>query len=173
MRGECPICERYQLVKPVGPRDSPIIIVGPYPGYQELKTGVPGSGPAGRVLRKELYKVNIRMNDCRVTNFWLHQKPELGTKKNPNEFFPKCYDWCMKQLKEEMNNKQIALITGAETVRIFFEVSVMQVTGCVMESPLLPGIATIPLVNPAQAENATLGELRLGLERMAELARKL
>lgn len=51
-----------------GERDSEIIIIGEYPGAQEVATGVPFSGGSGKVLWNTLRQQNILRPHCYVTN---------------------------------------------------------------------------------------------------------
>lgn len=51
----------------LGPTSAKIMIVGEAPGQQELESGLPFSGSAGRHLASSLLQVGIRMNECYLT----------------------------------------------------------------------------------------------------------
>ena len=70
-RQACPICSNL-LVLPVGLKDASILLVGEYPGVEEVKSGFCWVGRGGEVLRSELARVGIQYEQCRATNLWLH-----------------------------------------------------------------------------------------------------
>jgi len=58
-----------------GPHDAKIVIVGEAPGKHEDETGIPFSGPSGRLLDELLLEVGIRRSDCYVTNVVKYRPP--------------------------------------------------------------------------------------------------
>ena len=67
VRQACPICSNL-LVLPVGPKDASILLIGEYPGVEEVKSGFCWVGRGGEVLRAELARVGIQYEQCRATN---------------------------------------------------------------------------------------------------------
>lgn len=51
-----------------GPQDAAIVIVGEAPGYEEVASGVPFVGKAGRLLEQLLAECGISSTSCLVTN---------------------------------------------------------------------------------------------------------
>lgn len=58
-----------------GPGDAKIVIVGEAPGKSEDETGIPFSGPSGRLLDELLLDVGIRRSECYVTNVVKYRPP--------------------------------------------------------------------------------------------------
>ncbi len=67
---KCTLCHegRKQVVFSKGSETSRIMIVGEGPGATEDATGIPFSGPAGKLLDKILQSVHIDPKDCYFTN---------------------------------------------------------------------------------------------------------
>jgi len=104
----------------------------------------------------------------------MHQKPKAGTKKNPSPLYHECFDWCFNMLREELKDRKAVLVMGAETSKLFFETNIMGISGCVVESPYISlETKVLAMINPAIAENTTVGELRLGVQRFADLVREV
>jgi len=72
----CPHCKRDDMVLASGSKRSPFLIIGEFPGRDEIKKGKPMVGAMGKVLRNELARANLDMNQIRLTNLWLHPKNE-------------------------------------------------------------------------------------------------
>jgi uracil-DNA glycosylase family 4 len=70
----CPSCSRDDLVLASGARRAPILIIGEFPGKDEIKKGKPMVGAMGKVLRNELARADLDMNQMRLANLWLHPK---------------------------------------------------------------------------------------------------
>ena len=68
----CPICKTNDVVLPSGKQSSKILIIGEFPGADEIKTGRPFSGATGSVLRKELGKMGVDLSSIRIMNMWMH-----------------------------------------------------------------------------------------------------
>lgn len=124
-------------------------------------------GPASEVLRKELARVGVSMDECRLTNLWLHDKvndqAELA--------------WHMKQLIGEMKGRRVVFLMGSDTARAFLEMSVEEVSGLEVTSPLFPRSVELAVasVNPAVVlrDDGVVGEVRLACQRFAEALGRL
>ena len=80
----CPKCGKI-LITPFGNPQSPYLLVGDFPGYQETKQSVPftfrqkqNETRSGDILRDELNRVGVALNSCLLTNLWQHAKDEKG-----------------------------------------------------------------------------------------------
>jgi len=51
-----------------GPPDADIVVVGESPGPQDVSTGKPFSGPAGDLLVRILAAIDVKFQDCYLTN---------------------------------------------------------------------------------------------------------
>ena len=51
-----------------GPGNAEIVVVGESPGPPDVATGKPFTGPAGELLRKILAAIEIKSDDCYLTN---------------------------------------------------------------------------------------------------------
>jgi len=56
------------IVKPTGPSNAKIAIVGEAPGKEEDRSGRPFVGGAGRILNVMLSEAGIDRRDCYITN---------------------------------------------------------------------------------------------------------
>jgi len=143
---------------PTGPISSPILLVGEFPGHEEIITGIPFVGKTGEILQSELARLGLSMCDYRITNMWLHK---------PNK--PKHEDcdvnWHLTQMAKEINGRKLVLLMGSDLTKALFNKSVTDIMGLKMECDRFPGIPMIISVNPAQAMHGPLGEFRLSLSR--------
>ena len=169
IRRICPICDARKLVEPTGPVDSPILVFGWAPGKKEIAKGIPWIGPAGMVLESELLRHGIQRNSYRLTNLWLHEPAEIGTKRNLNPLYQKELDWHFSELKNEFVGKRAILIMGAEPTHILGISNISSVTGTSVKSQFIPSSVDVvmAMVNPAQALHDLLGEVRLALDNFA------
>jgi DNA polymerase len=56
------------IVKPVGPKDAKIMLIGEAPGAEEEIRGIPFVGGAGKILNGLLRDAGINRDDCFITN---------------------------------------------------------------------------------------------------------
>jgi len=68
-------------IKPVGPRDAKIMIVGEAPGQNEVYRGEPFVGASGQELDKMLHEAGILRSECFITNVCPWQPPRNDIKK--------------------------------------------------------------------------------------------
>ena len=162
---KCPVCKIRNLVQAAGPEDSPILLIGPYPGKKEKDMGTPWVGPAGKALRRELARVGIVMGDCRVTNMWMHD----AMWKNSDEA-----DFHVHEAFIEMKHpaRKAMLLMGADAVRYVMHRSVTEISGLRIRGGKVPHNIDVAVAcyNPASMlKGGIVGEVRLAIERFAEL----
>jgi len=159
----CPHCGREDLVLASGPKRSLILIVGEFPGAQEIKKGKPMVGAMGTVFKNELARVDLDMNQMRITNLWLHPK-------NENE---DCFKHGLEQVIKESRNRKAILLLGSDTVSFFCDEKVSEVSSLEVKSTYLSAPLVMACVQPATVFHQGLGELRLALQKFSEKVNKL
>ena len=164
MRTPCPDCGKL-LVNPCGPPQAPILLLAEFPGYYEVKSGIPWTGPAGEVLKKELRRVGIMYEKCRATNLWQHAKDNVTCTISGH--------W--QRTIGELQGRRAVLLMGSDVAKHFLGLAVSDVTGTFVKSDLLPKSVEVTLVmyNPAIVLHDRLGETRLAITRFAEATKKM
>ena len=160
-RQACPICSNL-LVLPVGLKDASILLVGEYPGVEEVKSGFCWVGRGGEVLRSELARVGIQYEQCRATNLWLHA-PSKGDEE---------YRWHMEQMLTEVQGKKFVLLMGSDVCKALLNEAVSDVSGLIVNSPYLPkDVTAIACKNPALVlrKGTTVGEVRQAMKVFGEV----
>ena len=175
IRRTCPICNERKLVDATGPTDADVLLFGAYPGKLEVAKGVPWTGPAGQILENEMARAGIQIRNCRITNLWLHEPAEFGTKRKPNPLYQQELDWHFSQLRKEMAGRKALFIMGAEPCALFGLGQISNLNGMTVMSDLFPSSVRLAVVsvNPAQALHDLLGELRYSIENFAISLQKL
>jgi len=167
----CPQCQK-KLVPPTGPEDADILLCGPFPGWKEVKTGIPWTGEAGKILKAELAKQGLQFDHCRATNLWQHEPTPKGTKRDPNPIYKAELDWHFDQLRNEFRGRKAILIMGSETCRRLGLGEVEDISGLKRKSKFFPKSVevAIAMVNPATVlrPGAHVGETRFAMENFAE-----
>ena len=168
-RENCPICDR-QMVATSGP-PSEILLVGEFPGPEEVIKGVPFVGKAGDVLKDELTKAGISYRTCRVTNLWSHNKPS-----EKKEYYAEDFDFHFKRLMEEISKAKYVLLMGSELAPIFTGHNVSDVAGLNLigevesKIPLPKSLKVCVFAhNPAFVFHGPVGEFRQAIQRFKEL----
>lgn len=154
----CPICKSTDCVPAGGKQHSKILLIGEFPGEDEVKSGKPFSGATGSVLRTELGKLGADLSQFRITNLWLH-------KPNHNE---DCLKYSVEQVIKEAKNKEAILLIGSDTAKFFCGVKVSQWNGLEVKSNYLSAPIIMCCVQPATVFHGTIGELRFALKRFSE-----
>lgn len=159
----CPYCDDDQVI-PDGPEDSPILLIGAYPGKEEVKRGVPMVGAMGNVLRGEVGFLGYDIRSFRVTNLWLHP---------PNDR-DDCFNHGVEECIKEAKGKRAILLMGAEPVQYFCNEKVTNVQGLQLSSDRLSAEIVFAMSNPAIVfqKDATVGETRLALKKFIELCKE-
>lgn len=157
---KCDICNR-RLVLPSGPEDAPLLLVGEFPGSEEIREGKPFVGQTGLILFTELARVGIAMQVCRTTNLWMHEfDPSMYDE-------PKHLEWHLARLMEVAAPTKHILMMGSELARLFLRRPITSVCGLQMEVPYFPDKTITFSLNPAAIMHGTLGEVRLAIEKFA------
>jgi len=148
-------------VPPSGPRNAPILICGEYLGSEESAAGRPFVGRSGRILRAELDKIGLNLDEIRVTNLVNHEFPEEG-----------CYQFGLEQVIREAKGRKAILLLGSECSRIFLGKGVLTISGLVVHSKYLSAPIIRATINPAALLSGTVGEFRLALEKFSRALKK-
>lgn len=169
-RPRCPICKDKKLVPAAGPEDADVLLAGPFPGWEEIKDGIPWVGNAGKVLRAELGRSGIQFDKCRVTNLWQHEPSPTGTKRNPNPIYEDEINWHFDQLRSEFNGRTTVLLLGSLTTEILGLGPVSKVAGTRVHSEYFPKTVEVVIAayNPAQVLHGLVGETRYAIEAFAD-----
>ena len=158
----CKSCGRTDLVLPRGNPKSSIIIIGEFPGEEEMKVGRPFVGPAGRVLKTELGRLGFSLHNAILTNLWLHEKTDSE----------ECFNSGLEKLLVLAKDKELILLLGSDTAKFFTDRSVMSIAGLRVETPYFDAI-TMACPNPASAFHGAMGEVKLSLDKFVQEAKKL
>lgn len=167
-RPTCPNCGN-QLVVPVGPEDAPVLLIGEFPGYNEIVRGYPfvsgvkNKTLSGDILKAELARVGVQMFACRATNLWQHEKNEKGCD----------ISWHIDTAFKEFAGRKIIVCLGSDVSKTLFKTNIMDVAGMVLEHEAYPGIKFLLSPNPAIALHGPLGELRHALSILPALMEEL
>jgi uracil-DNA glycosylase len=146
------------LVPAVGKRG--ILLAGEFPGAEEIIKGVPFVGKAGEVLRTELAIAGMSIEECRLTNLWLHSKSDCDL------------DWHISRLVEELMDSHHALLMGSDITKALFDSGVMALSTLEMKTKLFPNTRVFVSPNPAQLFYSPVGEFRLALRKFVEAVRE-
>lgn len=164
----CPACGE-PAVPPSGNPKAKILVVGEFPGDEEMSAGMPFVGRAGGVFKSELYRLGLDLKDFRVMNLHLHPPKEMdglrGKAAEPiklqNE---KCLQAGRSLVLDEAKRKKSILLVGSEAVSAFTEFQVSKVCG--LEVPSIFSCQHVwAMVNPAIAFHGGIGEVRMALEK--------
>lgn len=159
----CPYCNRDDLVLPFGPKRSSILIIGEFPGEDEIKKGRPMTGPMGGVLRTELAKLGLDTHSMRLTNLWLHPP-------NDNK---ECFNYGLESVIKEAKGRKAILLIGSETVKFFTGENVSEVNGLQVKSTYFSAPIVFACVQPAIVFHKPIGELRLSLQKFVKLVESI
>ncbi len=155
---DCPICHAEDCVPASGPKNSPVLVIGEFPGESELKQGKPLVGPTGGIFRTEMRKLGVDVSTFRLCNLWLHTP-----NKNKD-----CLQYSMDQVIKEAKGRKAILLLGSDVVKVFCDESVLDVNGLQVKSIYLSAPIIVASVNPAYVFNQGLGELRLALRNFVK-----
>lgn len=157
MRPRCPKCNKL-LVMPSGPPKSKVILVGEFPGKDEIISGIPFVGRAGEILANEMSYIGLHPSMFRITNLWLHQKD-----KECDE------NWHLTQLMKEIRGRRVALLMGSDLANIMFDKSITDLTGLVMKNDKAKGVKLLMSYNPALLIHSPAGEFKLAMREFRNL----
>jgi uracil-DNA glycosylase family 4 len=158
MRELCPVCHD-NIVPAYGDEHSDILLVGEYPGMEEMRRGYPFTGRTGDVLSSELSRCGINMWSVRLTNLWQHDP----TKDDG------CFKYFLRDLLAEMAGRKV-LMMGRLMSTYFLHMNILDVSGMEMTSPLFPRSIQFVMFspNPALCFHAPIGEFRLAIQKFVK-----
>ncbi len=140
-------------VKPSGPPDAKIALVGEQPGYQEIRRGIPFIGPAGEELTSCCQLVPINRMSMYITNVIKDlDKPLEHYVDLKNQHFNEEGEKYLQMLKEELTSVNPNIIIACGNVALLALCSRTGITkwrGSVIESTLIMGKKVIPILHPA------------------------
>jgi DNA polymerase len=131
-----------------------VCFIGEGPGKVEKETGIPFSGPAGKILDAILGVLGLSRSEVYVTNVVKHRaENESGGDRQPHIDESKiCSDMWLKKEIELLNPRVIVPLGGTalQAVRPDTSLTITQVAGQVLEGSIF-GLNTIivPLQHPA------------------------
>jgi len=154
---KCPVCNSEDCVPPSGNPSSKILIIGAFPGKEEIKEGKPMVGQNGWILDKELRRCSVDLKRLRITNLWQHpQNDNAG-----------CLVHWGKQAIAEAKGKKAILLIGAETVKYFCGCSVEAYNGLLVKSDYLSAPIVMACIQPVNVFSGGLGEFRLTISKFS------
>lgn len=168
LMNECPICGK-KLILPTGNKDSKVLIIGEFPGKEEMIRGMPFSGEAGDVLKKELDRNKVSFRKLRVANVWFHKETKAKSRKKVDQQLAKdlnkkCLNYFIEELLKEAVGKKAILLVGSESTKILAGRSVSEWAG--LEIPVAYFDCLVMCVpNPGQVFHAPLGEVRVSIRK--------
>ena len=175
---QCRNCELWrnatQAVAGVGPVTAALMLVGEQPGDQEDLTGVPFTGPAGKVLDRALLDAGIDRKAAYLTNAVKHFKWEPRGKRRIHKTpAQREVDACNPWLKQELAAVApvVVVALGSTALRSLTgrrDLSLTSVQGQVLE---IDGRRIVPTWHPSyvlrlpgkQEQDAAFGEMLAAL----------
>ena len=154
MTEKCPICG-FPMVPFSGPEDAEILIVGEFPGDDDVEAGLPFTGKYGKILKVEMARAGIRWSKCRTGNLWQHKKNK------------ECdLNWHIAYFFNEFKVRKYALMMGTEFAEYFYPGKVTDNSGLVYKHN---GVIYVPTLNPASVVKSGVGEFQRAIQRLLEL----
>lgn len=155
----CPSCGE-PAVPPRGNKESKVLLIGEFPGEVEMDRGKPFAGPAGGVLKSELFRCGVDFHNLRIMNLWLHAQ-------TADE---KCFKAGYDLVLEEAKGKDAILMVGSEVVSTFTKYSVSDICGLLLDKSDHPFSAktVMAMVNPAIVFHRGIGEVRMAIQKFTK-----
>lgn len=158
----CPNCGTSDCVPPYGRKLSKVLVVGAFPGEEEIRQMRPFVGKSGGILRNELSRLGVDLDRLRLCNLWLH---------TPNNLIG-CLQQSMDVVREEAKGKRIVLLIGSEPSRAFVGYGDTEVNGLVLKSEHFE-CPVVVCVQPVSVFHGGVGELRFALKNFVDEAKKV
>jgi hypothetical protein len=117
---------------------------------------------AGDIIRQELTRASINPARVRFTNLWVHAKKKVGECER---------GFHITILLQELMKVEFALISGTEPLQVLLGegVSASERSGLIIKSKELPQNVTAMAAVKISTGFDMLGEVRLAVERFAEV----
>lgn len=143
---------------------SEVLVIGAYPGSEEVDAGIPLVGPMGSMFKSELRYLGIHLDNWRYGNLWQH----------PANDKEECFKDGLEKTLKELEGKKAALLLGSEPVEHLLGKKVTDACGLFFMSHL----SSVPMMacfNPAVVfqDNGVVGEVRLALRKFVKYVEKL
>lgn len=179
----CPVC-MGNAVPARGSVDSDVLIIGEFPGTEEMRSLRPFSGGAGGVLRQEFANCGIYLGDFRVTNLWVHPihvtytehihqfGNEVSNKELIDDLNKKCLEYSTKLVMDEAKGKKAILLVGSDVVSTFTDYTVSNVNGLEVGSTFKKTKIVVAMYNPAIVFHKTVGEIRFAVRNFSRLVKE-
>lgn len=152
----CPNCNQ-KLIRYNGNPSSQILLVIEEPSYKDIMNGLPLSDEIGELLRYELMRIGITIENCRLASLWLHRKDMQN-----NQCFLHGWDTLRKEL---MKSRKLTIFFGTEFFNLF-NINPNYITLPVSGEKYFPSEWILVLSNlSTNAIYSGIGELRLALEK--------
>jgi len=171
MREVCAKCG-HVLVKDRGYPDAHYILVGEFPGQEEIYKGAVMVGEMGKMLSTELSRACISPLQLRLTNLWQHA-PTFGKLNKSVE--TECLKPMISSLYEKFQAEQVkgVMLMGSDCIRWLTDLDSLEDWSSLditthMLAPLPAGVWVMCMANPAIAFHGGVGETRLALQRFKE-----
>jgi uracil-DNA glycosylase len=163
-RHRCPKCAKL-LIEPFGNPTAPYLLVGDFPGYHETMANVPFAfrrkpteTRSGDILRDELNRVGISIQEALLTNLWQHQKDDKECDLSLH----------LDQLTSLFKDRTHVLLMGSDVTQALLGVKVNVVSGLNVKVPGFAKVRFWVSPNPSLVMGQPIGELRLAFSRFAE-----
>jgi uracil-DNA glycosylase family 4 len=160
----CEVCGK-SVIRPRGQLTAPYLLMGEFPGREEVNKGVAAVGKMGEVLDREMVMAGIPMQQVCVTNLWLHEPARSKGKTVKSNCLPAFISNAIRM----MEGRKGVMLMGSELANIFLNDGVMDWSGMEVQSILFPSCGFVMIMpNPALAFHGTHGEMRLALQKFKE-----
>ena len=154
-------CGRSIITRTGDPK-ARVAVLGDYPFFDELRSGVAFRGSIGDILRSELGKVGVQFEQLYGLHFWNHIKTD------------EC-DVALhaQQTLEAIKDCKLILMLGNDPCQHFLGYSAPEISGTIQKSKFLPKSIIVAGPIPASFLRGPIGELKLAIEKFTEQRRKL
>lgn len=147
----CPLREIGRFVPTIFPHTgkAKIAFVGEAPGKMEARSGIPFSGPSGKLLNIVMNHHGIRRNDVVLANACSCRPPDNATPP------PAAIVACRPRLLAELEHagvETVVALGNSATQSLLSQTGVTKLrVGPGKQSQYLPGVRVIPTIHPAAA----------------------
>lgn len=160
----CPKCGKI-LISPLGNPSAPYLLVGDFPGHHETIASTPFAfrtkpteTRSGDILKDELNRVGISLQQTLLTNLWQHGKDEKGCD----------LDLHLNELVKLFPARSHVLLMGSDVTQALLGVNFNVVSGLNVQVAGFPEVRFWVSPNPSHAMSQPIGELRLAFQRFSE-----
>lgn len=117
---KCALCNegRKQIVFSDGPETARVMICGEGPGAQENETGIPFSGPAGKLMDKIIAVAGLKRQDCYWTNA-VRCRPHANRTPKVSEI-KTCNPLLVKEI--ELIRPRLIIVTGLTAAKALLDI---------------------------------------------------